>query len=86
MNKDVCHRCYLANIVNNPGIKKGQYWRIEEFDLAWDTETVICPHHIVFPALAKGPGTWTVTKDSAFKLCPRKFEHAIAETVNIDKK
>jgi hypothetical protein len=87
MNKDVCRKCYIDNVLGNPSIRKvDTYWTLEDFDKYWEIGCMCCPHHMVFPAATR-PGTWSVNKEMAFKHCPKKFEHAIAdaaESVNID--
>ena len=81
MNKSVCLQCYIKNVLNLPRIDT--VWTLEDFAKNWDYGTVSCPHHIVFPAATR-PGTWSVDRSQAFEHCPRKLEHAVADSVNID--
>jgi hypothetical protein len=83
VNKSVCLKCYAEGIV---ALKDTPYiwWNTDDFSSSWDQGTIICPHHIVFSEATK-PGTWTVHKEQAWEQCPRKLEHAVADSVNIDK-
>jgi len=83
MNKAICRKCYDENIVKHKNFNDKTFWGLSSFDASWEEDIVICPHHVAFNT--NTPGTWSVYKEAAFKQCPRKFEHAVADSVNIDK-
>lgn len=71
LSKDVCNKCLLS-------LSEGL---VNVSDKGWAEGYILCSEG---NSANKELWDWMSFKE-AFQRCPRKFEHAVAKSVNIDK-